>query len=199
MKLQEMDFSKFSTLKQRLIDTTEEVLGIDLPRLMEALPRAYDSPTSSMAMAAADAAGPLQFPAPAVAYAPHGQDAAYAGGAAAAGGPFEEEANPWGDESEAVVGEWALEEYVAAYKPQFDQLQRNGLVTGAAAKGVLQQSGLPVAKLRQIWNLADLDKDGSLDLQEFVIAMFLTSAAQQGQELPPRLDDDMVPPGKKHP
>ena len=38
----EQDFSKFSGLKQKLLDDIESVLGSDIPRLMEALPRALD-------------------------------------------------------------------------------------------------------------------------------------------------------------
>jgi hypothetical protein len=42
-------------------------------------------------------------------------------------------------------------------------------------------------------------QDGSLDLEEFVVAMYLADAVKAGQELPPRLDDVMVPPGKPRP
>jgi hypothetical protein len=211
-KLAEQDFSKFAALKQRLIDTSEEVLGVDLPRLMEALPRPIDSISSTLASAAADAAGPLQFataPPPPPQQTQQQQqmhaNAMFAATGSAVpmasahpGGQEEDDVNPWGDDTggEGAVGEWALQEYVPQYKPQFDQLQRGGFVSGAAAKGMLQATGLPTAKLRQVWNLSDLDRDGQLDLQEFTIAMYLTSAAQQGQELPPRLDDVMVPPGK---
>lgn len=72
-----------------------------------------------------------------------------------------------------------------------------GLVSGGGAKSILSATGLPIQKLRKIWELSDIDKDGHLDLQEFVIAMYLTEACKQGLELPSKLDDDMIPQGKK--
>ena len=64
---------------------------------------------------------------------------------------------------------------------------------------MLTATGLPTAKLRKLWELADIDKDGNLDLEEFVVAMFLADACKSGQDLPPHLDDEMIPPGKPRP
>lgn len=58
-------------------------------------------------------------------------------------------------------------------------------------------SGLPKGSLRKIWSLADVDKDGYLDLEEFCIAMHLITTAQAGEELPDALEEDMVPPSKR--
>ena len=55
-----------------------------------------------------------------------------------------------------------------------------GMVTGAGAKPILTATGLATAKLRKLWELADIDKDGSLDLEEFVVAMFLADACISG-------------------
>ena len=110
------------------------------------------------------------------------------------------EANPWGEEAEVVCtknpydDEWALQSYVAQYKPQFDRVQVNGFVSGAAAKGVLQGTGAPVSVLRKVWDLADVDKDGQLSLNEFVIALYLAEQAKQGVEVPSALDACMIPP-----
>ena len=38
----EQDFTKFPSLKQKLIDDVEHVLGKDIPRLMDALPRSWE-------------------------------------------------------------------------------------------------------------------------------------------------------------
>jgi EH domain-containing protein 1 len=184
-KLQEMDFSKFHTLKQKMIDEVDNVLSNDIPRLMDALPRALDS-VSQLANASLDNRGPLIY----------GNNVFGGGG---------DDANPWADEGD--VGDlasgsgrgWALEEYISQYKPQFDSCQKNGLVSGAAAKNVLTSSGLPTAKLRKIWELSDLDKDGNLDLVEFVLAMYLADAVKQGSEIPATLDERMIPPGKPRP
>jgi hypothetical protein len=86
----------------------------------------------------------------------------------------EEDANPWGDGAEGDPQEWALQEYIAIYKPKFDEINKGGLVSGGGAKALLTATGLPTGKLRKIWELSDIDKDGHLDLYEFVIAMFLT-------------------------
>jgi predicted PolB exonuclease-like 3'-5' exonuclease len=51
-KLNEMDFTKFHSLKQKLIDDVESVLGNDIPRLMEALPRSLDTIATGLANAA---------------------------------------------------------------------------------------------------------------------------------------------------
>ena len=96
-----------------------------------------------------------------------------------------------------TVAVWALNKYIPHYTPQFRAVEKGGLVSGAAAKGVLGNNGLPVASLRKIWDLSDVDKDGYLDLQEFVIAMFLVDMAKQGHELPAQLNDEMVPPQKR--
>uniref|UniRef100_A0A7S3HF70 Calmodulin n=1 Tax=Spumella elongata TaxID=89044 RepID=A0A7S3HF70_9STRA len=181
--LAEFDFSKFQVIKQKYIDDAEHVMSTEFPRLMEALPRSLDSyatggpPVPSGHL-------PIVYdvkPTPAFAVA-------------------EDDANPWGDDAAdpvaAKVSGWALSEYVSQYKPQFDSIAKNGLVTGGAAKKVLGASGLPVANLRDIWNLADVDSDGNLDLHEFVIAMFLIDMVKQGHAVPAALDPEMVPPGK---
>jgi hypothetical protein len=63
-KLQEMDFRKFHTLKQKLIDDIDSVLGNDIPRLMEALPRSLDTISTALANAQLDSQGPLIYEAP---------------------------------------------------------------------------------------------------------------------------------------
>lgn len=90
-----------------------------------------------------------------------------------------------------------MQEFVARFQPLFQQAQTNGLVSGGAAKPILSATGLAVGQLRKIWELADVDKDGQLDLQEFTIAMYLAEHLKSGKELPTKLDEDMVPPNKR--
>ena len=47
-------------------------------------------------------------------------------------------------------------------------------LSGADVRPVLMKSNLDVAKLGQIWILSDIDKDGQLDQDEFIVSMFLT-------------------------
>ena len=76
-------------------------------------------------------------------------------------------------------------------------ISKDGFVSGAGAKNLLTASGLPTNKLRKIWELSDIDKDGHLDLEEFVIAMYLSEISKLGEELPSKLDPAMIPKGKK--
>ncbi|CAO3579691.1 unnamed protein product [Absidia cylindrospora] len=47
----------------------------------------------------------------------------------------------------------------------------DGLINGDSAMKILMRSKLPVSLLSQIWNLADIDRQGKLDSTGFVIAM----------------------------
>lgn len=59
------------------------------------------------------------------------------------------------------------------YGQLFDSLVKTpeGMVTGDACKAILVKSGLPFDQLGRIWELADFDKSGVLDREEFMIAM----------------------------
>lgn len=56
------------------------------------------------------------------------------------------------------------------------------------------QSKLPQATLAQIWTLSDLDNDGRLSRDEFVLAMFLCDKAIKGEKIPVVLPADWIPP-----
>lgn len=180
-KLAEQDFTKFNNFKPRLVEEAEGVLSVEFPRLMEALPRCQDgyAPQAMLATAPANPSAPSP----------------------AGASPFGEEdgGNPFGDDEDVGAGknEWILADYIPTYEPQFQSVQSGGYVTGGAAKTVLGGSGLPVTSLRKIWDLSDVDKDGMLDLQEFVIALFLIDMVKKGHAVPERLDDEMVPPSKR--
>eukprot|EP01041_Mallomonas_annulata_P010242 gene10242-21360_t len=174
-KLAEQDFTKFNPLRIKLIEDLEAVLSVDIPRLMEALPRALDN----FGGAAEPAVNPgLVF------------DEGYRQSWDA------DESNPFSDETADGGSTWALQEYVTNYQDKFNEFQKGGFVNGQAAKVVLKRANVPVALLRRIWDLSDMDKDGQLDLNEFVVAMFLTDMAAEGQEVPTVLEPLMIPPGK---
>eukprot|EP01036_Dinobryon_divergens_P022737 gene22737-31024_t len=192
-KLREHDFSKFNSLKPRLVEDAETVLGNDFPRLMEALPRSYDpSGSQSLASNGRDINGALVY------------DAPPARTSASVGKAGDEDNNPWTDDASNPFGEpadgassgWELAEYIPTYTPQFNTVQKGGFVTGGAAKGIMSGSGLPTATLRKIWELSDCDRDGQLDLNEFVLAMVLIEGAKNGEQIPAQLDPAMIPPGK---
>ncbi|XP_003385156.1 PREDICTED: epidermal growth factor receptor substrate 15-like 1 [Amphimedon queenslandica] len=80
---------------------------------------------------------------------------------------------------------------------RFERLQPiNGLLSGEKVRNFLMQSQLPVDVLGKIWNLSDLDRDGSLDADEFAIALKLTSLAQKGEVLPLVLPQSLIPSTK---
>lgn len=56
------------------------------------------------------------------------------------------------------------------------------------------ESRLPQPVLAQIWNLSDIDADGRLTCDEFVVAMHLIDCARVGDTLPAFLPPDLVPP-----
>ena len=76
---------------------------------------------------------------------------------------------------------------------------QEGLVSGAGAKDVLLESGLDVTALRGIWDLADIDKDGFLDKDEFAVCMYLMQMCKAGKSLPAALAANIVPPTKRKP
>lgn len=56
------------------------------------------------------------------------------------------------------------------------------------------QTKLPQAMLAQIWALADMDTDGRLGCEEFVLAMYLCDMAAAGEKVPTTLPPELVPP-----
>lgn len=68
----------------------------------------------------------------------------------------------------------------------------------AAAKTEMVKSKLPNSVLGKIWKLADIDKDGFLDDEEFALAMHLIQVKIDGHDLPPELPPHLVPPSKRN-
>ncbi|XP_072946643.1 intersectin-1 [Epargyreus clarus] len=71
---------------------------------------------------------------------------------------------------------------------------KGGWVSGAQARSIMLQSRLPQQALAQIWALADLDSDGKLGCEEFVLAMYLCEKATQGEPVPAKLPPELIPP-----
>lgn len=58
----------------------------------------------------------------------------------------------------------------------------------------MMQTKLPQQALAQIWGLADMDMDGRLGCDEFVLAMYLCDTAMQGEKIPKTLPLELIPP-----
>lgn len=93
--------------------------------------------------------------------------------------------------------EWAIK---SQSKLKYTQLfnttdrSRSGFLTGAQARNLMVQSKLPQSILAQIWALSDMDSDGRLGCEEFVLAMYLCEMASQGDLIPAKLPPDLIPP-----
>ncbi|XP_053314559.1 intersectin-2 [Spea bombifrons] len=82
------------------------------------------------------------------------------------------------------------------HRQKFNSLDKSmsGYLTGSQVKNALVQSNLSHTQLATIWSLADVDRDGKLKAEEFILAMHLTDMAKAGQPLPLTLPPDLMPP-----
>jgi hypothetical protein len=206
------DFAKFAKYNEKLIDQAENALSVGIPQLLRQLGEEADQRTAVEKEKQASFFEGTQANQLQPAYT--GNEGRmttkeYAGGGAGAGSPPEAprptpgpaEGNPFG----GGAGPRDPQSIWAAFinKVDSDSVFRllpggqEGLVSGAGAKDVLLESGLDVNILRQIWDLADIDKDGCLDRDEFAVCWWLLNQAKGGKPIPTTLPANIVPPSKK--
>nr|XP_034838738.1 intersectin-2 [Maniola hyperantus] len=104
---------------------------------------------------------------------------------------------PMGVVSPPPAVEWGIPQpQKLKYTQLFNATDRSksGSVSGAQARSIMLQSRLPQQTLAQIWALADLDSDGKLGCEEFVLAMYLCERATQGETVPAKLPIELIPP-----
>ncbi|XP_010634332.1 EH domain-containing protein 1 isoform X1 [Fukomys damarensis] len=169
--LQTQDFSKFQALKPKLLDTVDDMLANDIARLM-VMVRQEESQMPSQAVKGGAFDGTMNGP---------------------FGHGYGEGAGEGIDDIEWVVGK---------DKPTYDEIfytlsPVNGKITGANAKKEMVKSKLPNTVLGKIWKLADVDKDGLLDDEEFALANHLIKVKLEGHELPADLPPHLIPPSKR--
>ncbi|KAF3838517.1 hypothetical protein F7725_010285 [Dissostichus mawsoni] len=174
-KMQELlngqDFTKFAALKPKLLEAVEDMLANDIARLM-AMVRQEEAAMPSQTVKGGAFEGVMTGP---------------------FGHGYGEGASEGIDELEWVVGR---------DKPTYDEIfytlsPINGKVSGAAAKKEMLKSKLPNTVLGKIWKLADVDKDGLLDDDEFALANHLIKVKLEGHELPAALPEHLIPPSKR--
>jgi hypothetical protein len=58
------------------------------------------------------------------------------------------------------------------YEKLFEYLKNNnGMINGKKVKGVLMESKLKVDKIGKIWDMEEMDKDGMMERNEFMVEM----------------------------
>lgn len=169
--LQHYDFSKFPSLKMKLIESVDKMLATKIAVLM-AMIREEES----------------KLPPPMV-----------SGGAfeGSQDGPFRHGYGE-GISAGADVEDWIVSQDKHRYDEIFYTLMPvNGRITGVNAKKEMSSSRLPNSVLGKIWKLADCDCDGMLDDEEFALAQYLIKIKLEGYELPTELPAHLVPPSHR--
>lgn len=98
--------------------------------------------------------------------------------------------------------DWAVK---GATKLKYTQLFNNtdqnrvGYLTGAQARNIMVMTKLPQSILAQIWNLSDMDSDGKLSCDEFVLCMHLCEMGLRGEPIPTVLPSELIPPSFRKP
>jgi hypothetical protein len=87
-------------------------------------------------------------------------------------------------------------------KETFDEIfynlnPKNGKISGNVARDTLVKTGIDLQYLRKIWELADFEKDGQLDAEEFALALYLTELCKRGETIPDTLKLSLIPPSKR--
>uniref|UniRef100_A0A8C5GU58 Intersectin-2-like n=1 Tax=Gouania willdenowi TaxID=441366 RepID=A0A8C5GU58_GOUWI len=101
----------------------------------------------------------------------------------------------------AVPSDWAVPHASRLkYRQQFNSLDKQmiGFLTGQQVRSAMATTMLTQTQLASIWTLADVDKDGKLKAEEFILAMHLVDMARCGQPLPITLPTELVPPSQRY-
>ncbi|CAI2354573.1 unnamed protein product [Caenorhabditis sp. 36 PRJEB53466] len=94
--------------------------------------------------------------------------------------------------------EWIVNRERTSADSTFESLGPvNGYLSGRAAKEHMVKSKLPNSVLGKVWKLADIDRDGQLDADEFALANYLINLNLEGHELPETLPEHLIPPSKR--
>lgn len=170
------DFNKFPPLKQHLLDIVNRMLSDDIAQLMAMIP--HEEPQVTQSGDHLKVNGVLES--------------------------LEDNVTPFGyrkgEGVDAGAGEteWIVNKDRHKYDLIFDSLNPiDGKLAGAVAKTEMVKSKLPNSVLAKIWKLSDVDKDGSLDAEEFALAMHLVAIKIDGHDLPKELPEHLVPPSKR--
>ncbi|NP_001133244.1 EH domain-containing protein 4-like [Salvelinus fontinalis] len=170
-QLQHYDFSKFPSLKMKLIESVDKMLANKISGLMTMI-----RDEESMAPPAMVSGGAFEG----------SQD-----------GPFGQGYGE-GISAGSDCEDWIVSRDKHKYDEIFYSMNPiNGKISGVNAKKEMMSSSLPNTVLGKIWKLADCDKDGMLDDEEFALAQHLIKVKLEGYELPTELPHHLVPPAHR--
>lgn len=178
------DFSKFQPLKPRLIQNVDKMLAEDIARLMAMIPleekKNMEPPKDGGLPNSSNLVSGGAFD-----------------GVRSGDTPFGFNKCEGADAGSGEV-EWVVTRDRPKYDPIFFAMNPvDNKVTGAAAKAEMVKSKLPNTVLGKVWKLADHDKDGMLDVEEFALAMHLINIKLDGHDLPGELPNHLVPPSQR--
>jgi len=118
-----------------------------------------------------------------------------------ASNPFHQnaETNPF-DEMQLGKSQWIVSQ---TKKQEYDQKfyslsLTDGKASGGQVKQIMLQSQLSNQILGRVWQLSDIDKDGSMTDQEFALCCYLLELVKSGNPLPQQLPDEYIPPLFRH-
>ncbi|EEB08318.1 actin cortical patch component End3 [Schizosaccharomyces japonicus yFS275] len=77
---------------------------------------------------------------------------------------------------------------------------KNGYLDQGKAVQVLKSSRLPDSQLEKLWDLGDIDDDGTLDFDEFCVVMKIAFRLinHELSEVPKHIPEELVPASKRH-
>jgi EH domain-containing protein 1 len=168
-KLSSQDFSKFKRLDKIKMANLESMLAVDIPKLLELVPTEQAESVDTKLDQVSTEASPFAV--------------------MKVGGQTE---------NTVYQSQWLVPPDPSDYKSEFEGLDVKGLgkIGGGEAKSKMVESKLPSNVLHKIWSLADVDKDGSLNLYEYSLAMHFIKMRLDGQDLPTTLPAHMASPPK---
>nr|CDJ88426.1 Dynamin and EF hand domain containing protein [Haemonchus contortus] len=183
-RLQTQDFTRFNPIKPKLLEIVDGMLASDIARLMAQIPK-----EEAQVTAAATTNGHVA------------EQPTVKGGAFS---QAQEAETPFGFgrgegfDKGADEPEWVVSRERNQADATFESLGPvDGYISGRVAKEHMVKSKLPNSVLGKIWKLADVDRDGQLDADEFALANYLINLKLEGHELPVELPKHLVPPSKR--
>lgn len=174
------DFTKFKALKPKLLAGLDELLNIDIAKLMPLLRQEEQEAADQLVVQG----GPFL----------HGTNR----GPFTIGNPFDH----YGPDRESHHVSEDEEWVVSRDKSKHDEIFYNlspheGKLSGTKVKDWMMRTRLPSSVLARIWKLSDVDCDGMLDDEEFALASHLIEVKLEGFGLPRELPAHLVPPSKR--